>query len=84
MNQVLYISLGHDTTEYYNLKNVIELLQNGLLEKFIKNDGKKPWNIFKSDKKLDNKISKNKSKKSRILVIYEGSNEGYSSWQRKQ
>lgn len=35
-----------------------KLVQKGLLDKFIKKDGKKPWNIFKKDNnKKDDKKS---------------------------
>lgn len=55
------------------------------MEKFIKKDRNKPWNIFKKnnkdDKKLDSKSSEKKLEK--LIVIYRGPDGGDSSRQRK-
>lgn len=62
----------HDTIECNSLKNIInELVQKGLVDKFIKKDIKKPWNIFKKDNKKEEKMPegdyRKKQDKLRIL-----------------
>lgn len=59
------------------MKNITnELVQKGLLDKFIKKDSKKPWNIFKKEEKRPEGDSEKKQDKPMILVIYGGSSEG--------
>lgn len=70
-------SIGHGTLECHNMKNVIkELVRKGTLDKFIKKDRKKLWNIFNKDNKNDKKPNNNnpekKPEKPRILIIYGG------------
>lgn len=48
------------------MKIVIEeLVRKGLLEKFLKKDGKKSWNIFRKYNKSDNTPDKSSKKKQR-------------------
>lgn len=52
-----------------------------MLDKFIKKEGKKPWNIFKKDNKNDKNLDdgpKKKPEKLRIHVIYGGLEGGES------